>query len=454
MDNLLQFQTKMRTEGLAENVITTFSEYYRLLAAGATGKLSSSDISPPAKERLQYYDTLGPGKDSILERLVVIKLNGGLGTSMGLTKAKSLLPVRGELTFLDIIAKQILFLKQKTGKHIQLLFMDSFVTQDDTLSYLTKYPELNIPGIPLDFIQNKYPRIRQTDLKPLELKEDSQNWNPPGHGDIYSVLYSSGLLDSLLEKGIRYAFIANSDNLGAVVDTKILTWMADNHIPFIMEICERTEMDKKGGHLAEADSGRLLLREIAQCPEDEINEFQDIKLYSYFNTNNLWIDLQALHYIMQTQAGVLLLPLIINPKTVEGEKVYQLETAMGAAINTFEGSMALVVPRTRFSPVKKTNDLLALWSDVYQLNEEYQMVLHPSLSETPYIELDENFFGHLNQMQDRIDSNIPSLLECQSLSIHGDVRFGKNVKCKGKVVIRVDHPILLEERVLEGNILV
>ncbi len=451
-ENLLQFQERMRQEGLTENVICTFSEYYRLLAAGATGKLNSAEISPPSKDRLQFYSNLEASDNVLLDQLLVIKLNGGLGTSMGLTKAKSLLPVKGDLNFLDILARQTITLEKKTHRHIHLLMMDSYNTQDDTLFYLEKYPELQGSGFPLDFLQNKYPRIRQSDLTPLALKDDHQNWNPPGHGDLFSVLYSTGLLDRLLEKGIRYAFIANSDNLGAVVDTKILSWMVKTNIPFIMEVCDRTEMDKKGGHLAESSTGRLLLREIAQCPKEEMDEFQDIQVYSYFNTNNIWLDLEALRHVMQATNGVLLLPLIINPKTVEGEKVIQLETAMGAAIQTFEGSMALVVPRTRFTPVKKTNDLLALWSDVYQLNEEYQVVLHPSLTKPPYIHLEEIFYGHLHQMQERFDSNIPSLLECTSLRIHGDVHFGKNVICRGNVEIHSEHPIQLKDQVLEGKI--
>jgi len=442
----------MRKAGLPVNVVDTFSEYYRLLAAGATGKISSIEISPPSQEKLQYYDTLGQGNGKLLEKLVVIKLNGGLGTSMGLTRVKSLLPVKGDLNFLDIIAKQILHLKHKTGNHIHLLFMDSYNTQEDTLTYLEKYPDLNDSELPLDFLQNKYPRIRQTDLSPLDLTDDHQNWNPPGHGDLYTVLYSSGLLDKLLECGIRYAFVANADNLGAVVDTRILTWMAGNEIPFIMEVCDRTAMDKKGGHLAEDRFGRLLLREIAQCPENELEQFQDTRFYSYFNTNNLWIDLEALRHIMQQENGVLLLPLIINPKIVENEKVFQLETAMGAAIHTFEGSMALVVPRSRFSPVKKTNDLLALWSDAFELTEDFQVCLDSELSKVPNIQLDENFFGHLQQMRERFDSDIPSLRECTSFKVQGDVHFGKNIVCKGNVEIFSPHTVFLENRVLEGSI--
>jgi UTP--glucose-1-phosphate uridylyltransferase len=93
--------------------------------------------------------------------------------------------------------------------------------------------------------------------------------------------------------------------------------MEDNRIPFLMEVCLRSPMDKKGGHLCEDKSGQLLLREIAQCPEKDLPVFQDIDYYKYFNTNNLWIDLRALEWHIISNEGLMLLPLIVNPKMLK-----------------------------------------------------------------------------------------------------------------------------------------
>jgi UTP--glucose-1-phosphate uridylyltransferase len=329
--------------------------------------------------------------------------------------------------------------------------MNSYNTHDDTINYLSKYPDLTKDDIPLDFLQNKFPRIVQKDLSPLIPKDDTQKWNPPGHGDIYTAMEGCGLLDSLIAKGIVYAFISNSDNLGATVDASIPTYMDKNDVPFLIEVCLRSEVDKKGGHLSESKDGNLLLREIAQCPEEELSEFQNIELYKYFNTNNIWINLLKLKEELVKHEGVMLLPLIINPKVVENTPVYQLETAMGSAISTFIGSKALVVPRTRFAPVKKTTDLLAIWSDAYDLNDQYQISLKRTRKEPPNVSLDERYYGKIDSMLERF-KGIPSLQNCDSLNVSGDITFGEGVICRGNVGIMSDQPKQIKDRVCEGII--
>src|SRR5690606_26731533 len=146
----------------------------------------------------------------------------------------------------------------------------------------------------------------------------------------------------------------------------------EKQLPFLMEVADRTRADSKGGHLARRPDGQLILREIAQCPPDELEKFQDIDRYGYFNTNNLWLHLPTLRKILDERKGVLGLPLIRNEKPVDptnlkSYRVYQLETAMGSAIAVFPGAQAVCVPRTRFLPIKKNNDLLVLWSDAYCL---------------------------------------------------------------------------------------
>ena len=430
---LEKFQKKIDSAGLDPIVKAAFSYYYQQVLQGSTGKLAEDKIRPPQAKNMVSYDDIKLKKPVDLHKLAVIKLNGGLGTSMGLDKAKTLLNVKGEYNFLDIIARQVLDLRKKSNCKIPLLFMHSFNTQADCLSYLERYPQLPLDEVPLDFLQNKFPKIRQDNLLPYEQSDDQKTWNPPGHGEIYMALAITKTLDKLLAAGIEYIFISNSDNLGSVVDEKILGYFAQEQLPFMMEVCKRTEMDKKGGHLAETKDGQLILRETAQCPESEKALFEDIKRYKYFNTNNLWVNLPALQAKLAANGNFLPLSLIINPKTVEGTEVYQLESAMGAAISIFSGSKAMVVQRDRFAPVKKTNDLLAIRSDAYELADDYHLKLAPGVDDAPLIKLDERYYKQVDDFEKRLGEAVPSLKNCTRLEVEGDLYFGKNVEVVGSV---------------------
>lgn len=443
----------MKVAGLADDVIRTFSAYYDQLQSGEQGMISRGMIDPPSPDNVINLSAMTQyRKQSILKSIAVIKLNGGLGTSMGLSAAKSLLPVKGNMNFLDIITRQVLAMRSGTGYEVLLMFMNSYNTEADTLNYLEKYPDLSRQKLPISFLQNKFPRIRQDNLKPYENEDPDKMWNPPGHGDIFAALSSSGLLDKMIDAGYRYAFVSNSDNLGATVDTCIPAYMEANDIHFLMEVCARTEADRKGGHLCQDKHGQLMLREVAQCPPEELDEFQNVELYSYFNTNNLWIDLKALQWNLIAGEGIILLPLIVNPKTVDGTPVYQLETAMGAAISVFNGARAVLVPRSRFSPVKKNNDLLAIWSDLYELNDQYQVVMRRGVESIPPIELDERYYGRIDQLLERFRDGVPSLLNCSSLKISGDISFGEDVICEGKVNLTAENPVHVKSKLLSGDI--
>jgi UDP-N-acetylglucosamine pyrophosphorylase len=451
-NHLEDFAKLMWQEGISENVIKTFAAYYNRLVKGTSSKVSKREIQPPSSGNLVDFEDLERNPDpDILRKTVIIKLNGGLGTSMGLSKAKSLLPVKGSMNFLDIIARQVLTLRAQHGLDLHLIFMDSYNTHDDTIKYLNRYPDLAKDDIPLDFIQNKFPRIKQDGFAPYVSEDKAKMWNPPGHGDIYNAMDGCGVLDKLIAGGITYGFFSNSDNLGATVDAAIPAYMAKKDIPFLIEVCIRSEVDKKGGHLSENKDGNLLLREIAQCPENELDEFQNIEVYKYFNTNNIWINLIKLKEELAKNEGVMLLPMIINPKVVDGIPVYQIETAMGSAISTFNGAKALVVPRTRFAPVKKTTDLLAIWSDAYELNDQYRIILKRSRKEPPIISLDERYYNGIEGMIDRFRS-VPSLQNCDSLTLTGDISFGEGVICRGNVCLIADNPVTIKDRICEGLI--
>lgn len=448
-----QFNKVMKAEGLDEALIRTFGSYYDSFAAGEKGIISASEVRPPSADNLVDYNQIKDyARTDILKKVVVIKLNGGLGTSMGLSQAKSLLPVKGNMNFLDIISRQVLTLRAQSGYDVLLLLMNSYVTQEDTLKYLSKYPDLSKQDIPISFVQNKFPRIRQDDLQPYESADKDKCWNPPGHGDLFASIAKDHLLDRLIDQGYRYAFVSNSDNLGATVDTAIPAYMEKQDLSFLMEVCDRSVNDKKGGHLCEDKSGQLMLREIAQCPPEDLEQFQDISYYRYFNTNNLWIDLKALQWQLISGDGVMLLPLIVNPKVVDGTPVFQLETAMGSAISVFSKSKALVVPRSRFAPVKKTSDLLAIWSDLYELNDQYQIVLKRNVTAVPKLELDEVYYGKIEQLKARFAKGVPSLVACSELKLEGDISFEDEVVCEGKVQVKAGTPSVIKKGVISGQI--
>lgn len=452
------FASLMKKEGMPEIFINTFSGYYDQLLAGHTGMISESEISPvpdlPDAENLP--DELTAVGADALAKCVVIKLNGGLGTSMGLEQAKSLLVVKDGLSFLDITARQTILAR------VPLILMNSYATDADSLAMLSKYQELD-SDLPKSFLQHKQPKVRQSDLMPANWPADPDlEWCPPGHGDIYTALVTSGVLEKLLRQGYEYAFVSNADNLGAVIDTKILGHFARRQLPFMMEVADRTYADKKGGHLAMRADGQLILREVAQTAEEDLEQFQNVERYRYFNTNNLWLNLRSLQSLMAAQSGILGLPMIRNVKTVDPRDptsalVYQLETAMGSAIGVFKGAEALRVPRTRFAPVKKTNDLLAVRSDAFILTEEFHVQSQRSKTASHLqVELDPRFYQFVSDLDHRFPFGPPSLAACSKLIIDGEFIFGRDVVCSDDVhlVNRQPEPqIISDGTMLSGPIL-
>jgi UTP--glucose-1-phosphate uridylyltransferase len=450
-DGLQKSLEKMRAEGVAELAARNFEHYYRLLEEGDAGVLAESEIEPV--EDVPDADDLRHGADAArvaLDRTLVLKLNGGLGTSMGMTRAKSLLEAKDGLTFLDVIARQVLHLRERSGARLPLVLMDSFYTRDDSLEALERYPDLKA-DVPLDFVQGKVPKLTEDGLEPVEWLDDPDlEWAPPGHGDLYTSIVTSGMLDTLTEHGYEYAFVSNSDNLGAVLDERILAWFAREGLPFAMEVTDRTEADKKGGHIARRKGGGLVLRETAQTRDEDLAAFQDVRRHRYFNTNNLWVNLRTLAEVMRERDGVLGLPLIANRKTVdpsdpESPAVIQIETAMGAAIDVFDGAAALRVPRRRFAPVKTTNDLLALRSDAYVLTPDVHVELAPERGDkgAPLVDLDSKHYKLLRDFEQRFPAGPPSLLDCDRLIVKGDVKFGRDVVVRGTV--ELDGPGTIED---------
>jgi UTP--glucose-1-phosphate uridylyltransferase len=444
---------KMRAEGLPETAIETFAHYERRLREGEQGTLPESELEPLGN--LPDAEQLPRGDGTALDKAVVLKLNGGLGTSMGMTRAKSLLEVKDGLSFLDIIVRQVLHLRERHSAGVPLLFMNSFATRDDTLAALERYPDLAVDGLPLEFVQGKVPKLLENGFEPVGWPADpALEWAPPGHGDVYTSLATSGMLDELLRRGYRYLFLSNSDNLGAVLDPDILDWFAGEELPFLSESTDRTEADRKGGHLARRrEDGGLVLRETAQTPDGDKAAFEDVDRHRYFNANNIWVDLRALQENLAERDGVLGLPMIVNRKTVDptdrsSPDVVQLETAMGAAIAVFEGAGALRVPRARFAPVKTTNDLLVVRSDAYRLADDW--TVRPERARLPLVDLDSDHYKLLADFEERFPHGAPSLVDCERLTVEGDVRFGRDVVVRGEVTLRGPREIANGE-LLEGT---
>ena len=434
-------EAKMRAAGIGAPTVQAFLGAVHKVMAGETGLLPESSIEPiQSLPNLQEVQKVRPDGGA-LRRLAIVKLNGGLGTSMGLERVKSLIPVRGQDTFLDFIARQIFYLRGGArAAEPAFYLMDSFNTRKDTLDYLRKYPGLGENGR-LDFLQNMVPKIDAQTFEPVSWPEQPElEWCPPGHGDLYPALSGSGLLDSLLSRGISYLFVSNADNLGATVDLNLLEYFAESGLSFLMEVAQRTASDRKGGHLTRRRSdGRLALRESAQCPKEDETAFQDIERHRYFNTNNLWVRLDHLKLELERHGGALPLALIKNiknadPRKPDSPQVLQLESAMGAAIECFEKAGAIVVPRIRFSPVKTTSDLLALRSDVYEVTEDFRLTLAEARhGQPPVVNLDAEYYKLLADFEDCFAQGVPSLLECDSFRTLGRVKFAAGVVCRGKV---------------------
>ncbi|MDP9445030.1 MAG: UTP--glucose-1-phosphate uridylyltransferase [Actinomycetota bacterium] len=440
---LRQSRAMMVQAGVHPRFVEVFSHYYQVLESGETGMIAEDELEPIGE--LPRLADLGPAPDSVRDALAVtvaIKLNGGLGTSMGMDRAKSLLVARPDgRTFLDVIAGQVLALRAQYDVRLPVLFMNSFRTREDTLTALKPYADLAVEGLPLDFLQNREPKLRADDLTPVRWSADpSLEWCPPGHGDLYTALQTSGTLAALLHAGYRYAFVSNADNLGARADPRLAAWFARLGVPFAAEACRRTPADRKGGHLARRRrDGRLVLRESAQTRPEDTDAFGDVNRHRFFNCNNLWLDLRALAATLEQRSGLLGLPLIRNVKSVDpadadSPQVVQIETAMGAAIEVFDDAAVIEVDRSRFLPVKTTNDLLVLRSDVYQVGDDSQLTLADGRCAAPYVDLAPPY-KLVGDFEARFPHGPPSLVACDSLVVHGDWTFGRDVRVVGAAVV-------------------
>lgn len=414
---LAEAVAKLREDGAAEAVVAAFERRFAQLEEGPDAGFVRGDELEPVEEVPRLEDLDG-AQDGDEPKVAVVKLNGGLGTSMGLSGPKSLIEVKPGVTFLEVIARQ--------AEGRPLVLMNSFSTEAPTRA----------AGVEArTFLQSREPKLREDDRRPVEWPADPQlEWCPPGHGDVYVSLAASGMLEALLNEGVGWAFISNSDNLGATPDARIAAWAARHGVPFVMEVVRGTAADRKGGHVARRrKDGRLILRETAQTPPHD-DSFTNVERWRYYNTNNLWVDLRALKRLLEEDPAGPELPLIVNRKTVDprdpsSTPVLQLETAMGAAIGAIRGARAVLVPRTRFAPVKTTDDLLLIRSDAYELDGG---VMRPAFDgDPPFVSLDPRFYKSLPDLERRFPHGPPSLREATRFTVTGDVTFDEPPVVRG-----------------------
>ena len=449
----------MARHGESQGAVLAFERSYaeleQVLESGSGGTIPESTIDPLTDvPSLEDHAPSDEALSAALRQVAMVKLNGGLGTSMGITGPKSALVVKDGLSFLDVIARQTLALRKQYGVDLPLILMNSFRTRDESLAILGRYPDLDLDGLPLDFLQSTEPKLRVDDLSPVDWPADPElEWCPPGHGDVYLSLSTTGLLKALLDKGFRYVFLSNADNLGATCDPRIAGWLVENDVPYVAEVCDRTVNDRKGGHLAVRKSdGQLVLRDSAMVEQQDEDAFQDIARHTTFHANNLWVDLRVLDRLLSDseargEAGIGL-PILVNRKTVDpsdsaSTDVIQIETAMGGAVGRIEGARAIHVPRTRFRPVKTTNELLLVRSDIFELDDQsaiVSLITHPD----PYVDLDKPY-KLVPGFEERFPKGAPSLREATSLRVEGDVTFGADVVCIGDVTVRASGRATIED---------
>lgn len=439
---------KMREHNMSDVAIAQFKRLYEEWQHNdASSWIRESDIEPlqDVPSFHDVYKTIDHDQAvHAFAKTAFLKLNGGLGTSMGLDRAKSLLPVRRHkarrMRFIDIILGQVVTARQRLNVPLPLTLMNSFHTSKDTMNVLRHSRDFHQENVPMQIVQHQEPKIDLATGKPVEFPENPElEWCPPGHGDLFSTIWESGLLDVLDQQGFKYLFISNSDNLGARPSRTLAQYFENTGAPFMVEVSNRTYADRKGGHFVrDKKSGRLVLREMTQVNPEDKEAAEDIERHPYFNTNSIWVRIDALKAKLEQYDGVLPLPIIRNYKTVDptdpdSTKVLQLETAMGAAIGLFDGAICVQVDRMRFLPVKTTDDLFIMRSDRFHLTDSYEMEDGNYLF--PDVNLDPRYYRNIEDFNNRFPYSIPSLAAANSVTINGDWTFGHNVVFYGDVVL-------------------
>lgn len=445
MNEELDYLSHMYKEGSKE--LESFKKLFERYLQTKDQKIDWDKITNADDLIIDYHEhkISKETKTEMLNKLAVIKLNGGLGTTMGLTGPKSKIEVRDGNNFIDLVIKQIKHFNCKYESSVPLILMNSFNTQKETEKMIKGSKNITIKT----FNQFKYPKISVNTKLPIT---GDKSFYPPGHGNLYEVLYQTKLLDELINEGKEYLFISNIDNLSSTIDLNILRILDKGKADFIMEVTDKTTADIKGGTLVKYNDV-LRLIEVAMVPQDHVKEF--IKKFKVFNTNSLWINLKSLKEVVTK----LKLDIIQNRKVVDGQTVIQLETAVGSAIQYFKNPIGLKVSRERFSPVKSCSDLFLVESNLYKTDKGTLVRNEKRLiSGNPTVKFIGRNFNNFEKYK-KTFLDIPDIIDLDFLVLSGTISFGRKIVLKGTVVIiapegsKIDIPdgTILEDKVVYGN---
>ncbi|MEK9727969.1 MAG: UTP--glucose-1-phosphate uridylyltransferase, partial [Candidatus Margulisiibacteriota bacterium] len=254
---------------LPDWMIRWYEDSLRLYNAPISDK--SKNILPLDSSDYIDYDAL-PSYSELNLLCATVKLNGGLGTSMGCQGPKSLIKIDSlGNTFLDRIINQF----QENDYSSDLILLNSFNTTKETNLFLNQnYSDLRWS----ELIQHPFKKVDLLTGAPF-LDDSESSFNPPGHGSVFFDLYYSGILDDLLNRGVDYLFISNSDNLAANLDDKIMSYLQHTQCPFLIELTPKTVADVKGGTVVRSD-GHLMLWEIAQVLDQQRSLFESQPVFN------------------------------------------------------------------------------------------------------------------------------------------------------------------------------
>ncbi len=444
--NISNIITLLEKDNASPALIAWFLDAFKQWASGLNNTISLKECSPVSLNQVDHLSSCDKEKlEKIarlnLKKLAVLKLNGGLGTSMGCTGPKSLVNFNASQTFLDIIMEHIKTLNASYECDIELLLMNSFYTDKQTKQY---FKQLSVNS----FLQDRVPKIDKLSKSALIDQQDESNWNPPGHGNAYLALHHSGMLDQLIAAGKEYLFISNSDNLGATVNQALFGYFIQSETEFLMEVTPKTKLDVKGGALVKKDNHYFLLEQ-AQVSKSEITSFESIETFSLFNTNNIWIHLPSFkNYIKNNQ---LKLPLIFNEKVVGNKPIIQFETAIGSAISFVEKAAVICVSRDRFLPVKKTTDLFLLQSSLFKKNNDGDITKVEKSKPLPEIQFDSSNLV-LATFQKTFET-IPDIKALTSLNLNGRFLFKDGVSLVGDVSLINNRPkpVVIQNKIIKNK---
>lgn len=356
----------------------------------------------------------------LLDKLVVVKFNGALGTNMGFSGPKSAIEVKNNLTPLDLMVDQVESLNSKYGCNVPLLLMDTAETHDHVQKVLEKYSNSKVDIHSLSLSQQPHEKSFEGHSRKDKLYPSSD------HSVVFLSLMKSGTLDLLLVQGKEYALVVDSDNVAAVADPKIFNHLIQNQIEYCMEVAPVPSIDLRNS-LINLRPGKFQLVDITQNPTK-----QSGGKFKFINTRSMWVNLRAIKRLIDTDE--LKIENFSSSKEVNDDQIISRGTGADSAIQFFDHTIGINVAQSRYLPVNSTSDLLLLQSDLYTADEGI-LVQNPARDNpaNPSIELGPEF-EKVNDFQSRFKS-IPSIINLDSLKVEGDVWFGAGITLKGKVSI-------------------